>query len=277
MHQIKQFEGELPAELIVTGYKKGNKMTIDSNTQSQETSLKEKPPSLKMMNFVGQTPVKESKKAQYLTQNNQFESHNGKEIFAYNDVEKDEDFFKTTSEREFNEYMKQHNGQDQSFVQSSEVVNPSANPTSDQDPSDSDNMSRDIGGMDNQLGDSSVNIDINQSMIKPQLENEIVQGQNQKYIVRNKASLQSGELNSMNQSKMTPETRHHASHQIPHNFDNSIQQKGQWSGAVSAQTHFLFTKVVRENKKIHEKLRLLQDIGFTNQSNSLFEQILEDI
>jgi hypothetical protein len=37
-------------------------------------------------------------------------------VFAYNNVEKDEDFFKTTSEREFNEYMKQHVTEDQSFV-----------------------------------------------------------------------------------------------------------------------------------------------------------------
>lgn len=44
--QIRQFEGKLPAELIVTGYKKGNNTTMNSNNQSNETTLKENPPSL---------------------------------------------------------------------------------------------------------------------------------------------------------------------------------------------------------------------------------------
>ena len=58
------------------------------------------------------------------------------------DIEKDDDFFKTTSEREFNEYMNNHEV-DESFADQSGVVNlenghfvmnPSANPvTTDHD------------------------------------------------------------------------------------------------------------------------------------------------
>jgi hypothetical protein len=70
------------------------------------------------MNFVGQTPLKDSSKAAYLEQANQLELKGGKEVFAYKagPDEKDEDFFKTTSEGEFNEYMKQHQTEDQSLI-----------------------------------------------------------------------------------------------------------------------------------------------------------------
>jgi hypothetical protein len=73
---------------------------------------------------------------------------------------------------------------------------------------------------------------------------------------------------------MTPQD-HYISHQQKTNID-SLKQKS-WTGGVSAQTQFLFNKIIRENQKIHEKLILLQDVGITNDSNSLFQQILEDI
>ena len=54
-HQhIKQYEGELPAELIVTGYHKSKKATTIEGTgpQTSEISFRKKP-SVKLMNFVG--------------------------------------------------------------------------------------------------------------------------------------------------------------------------------------------------------------------------------
>jgi len=46
-HNIKQYEGELPAELIVTGYK--HQHDLDSSK-----------PKLKLMNYVGETPKKDT-------------------------------------------------------------------------------------------------------------------------------------------------------------------------------------------------------------------------
>ena len=46
------------------------------------------------------------------------------------------------------------------------------------------------------------------------------------------------------------------------------------SGGVSAKTQFIFNKVVMNNKNIKEKLMLLQKVGISNESNSLFKQII---
>ena len=49
------------------------------------------------------------------------------------------------------------------------------------------------------------------------------------------------------------------------------------SGGVSAKTQFIFNKVILNNKKIKEKLMLLQKVGISNESNSLFKQIIQEI
>ena len=88
----------------------------------------------------------------------------------------DEDFFKTTSENEYNEYMNQRASEEQDLLlgHSNEIVNPSANPISELHQSESD-LSRHVP--DN-IGDSSVVINLHSLM---------VQGKMQKKIVRNKA------------------------------------------------------------------------------------------
>lgn len=107
--QIKQYEGELPAELIVTGYHKSKKATTIEGTVplNSEISFRKKP-SVKLMNFVGQTPKKEIKGIQQ-DQTKQERIP----IYEYPmdpmDLSRDDkDFFKTTTSREFDEYMQQH-------------------------------------------------------------------------------------------------------------------------------------------------------------------------
>lgn len=46
---------------------------------------------------------------------------------------------------------------------------------------------------------------------------------------------------------------------------------------IFSKTQIAFNKVVRQSKKIHDNLRLLQSIGISNESNSLLQQIIEDI
>lgn len=93
-------------------------------------------------------------------------------------------------------------------------MNPSANPTTDHDLSDSDISKQTPTQLDYQVGESSVNIDVSQGMIKPKVDQEF---RHQKHIVVHKQSRE-----HTIQNKLSPETLHHASQQINQNYESSI-------------------------------------------------------
>jgi hypothetical protein len=59
--------------------------------------------------------------------------------------------------------------------------------------------------------------------------------------------------------------------------DTVIKNKERWSGEISDKTHQEFNRVVQQHREIKDKLLILQNVGITNESNSLFKQIVKDI